>query len=43
MKQHMIGTCKNCGNTIEWLKGLGWTHSAAGQCTNPVPVKDSIR
>lgn len=43
MTRPVTAVCKNCGNSIEWLKGLGWTHLAAGSCTRPVPIKDSIR
>lgn len=35
--------CKNCGQGINWLKGLGWTHLGASSCNNPVPKKGTIR
>lgn len=41
--QPMVAVCKNCNSSIEWLKGLGWTHVGSSNCTNPVPKKDTIR
>lgn len=43
MERVFIATCKNCGLQVRWINGNGWTHFVAGTCTNPVPIKDSIR